>query len=198
MKKAVYIIILIILIVLAILIGSTILNTFEERNVYEGKNKQVVDNFKNSLNSISQDENTDSIKNIDLEFEGCKVIGLIKIPKIDLEYPILEETTKSTMKKSISRFWGGEINDFGNVSLAGHNNYDGTMFGKNKNLNIGDIIELTDLQNTTITYEIKEIFKTNPNDVTILETNNSEIREVTLITCTNGRAERLIIKAFEK
>ena len=102
------------------------------------------------------------------------------------------------MKTSISRFWGGDINSFGNVSLAGHNNYDGTMFGKNKKLEIGDIVELTDLTGSTIQYEIKEIFKTDPNDVTILQTTNSEIREVTLITCTNGRAERLIIKAIEK
>jgi LPXTG-site transpeptidase (sortase) family protein len=72
------------------------------------------------------------------------------------------------------------------------------MFGKNKKLEVGDMIELTDLSNNTIEYEIYDIFSTNPNDVTILQTTDSKIREVTLITCTNGRAERLIIKAHEK
>ena len=43
------------------------------------------------------------------------------------------------------KYWGNSVNDFGNLSIAGHNNYDGTMFGKTKKLKIGDIVELTDL-----------------------------------------------------
>lgn len=197
-KTFLYIVLLIILILLAIIVTILIFNKHSERNIYEDKNQEIVQQFKNSLNALQANVEDEKIQNIELEFEGYKVIGIIKIPKINLEYPILEETTQATMKTSISRFWGGDINSFGNVSLAGHNNYDGTMFGKNKKLEIGDIVELTDLTGSTIQYEIKEIFKTDPNDVTILQTTNSEIREVTLITCTNGRAERLIIKAIEK
>lgn len=197
-KTIFYIVLLIILIVLAIIVTILIFNKHSERNLYEDKNQEVVQQFRDSLTSLKENNEENKKRNIELEFEGYKVIGIIKIPKIDLEYPILEETTQATMKTSISRFWGSDINSFGNVSLAGHNNYDGTMFGKNKKLEIGDIVELTDLTGLTIQYEIKEIFKTDPNDVTILQTTNSEIREVTLITCTNGRAERLIIKAVEK
>ena len=69
------------------------------------------------------------------------------------------------------------------------------MFGKTKNLEIGDIVELTDLTKTTLQYEIYDIFVTDPNDVSILATNDETIREVTLITCTNGNRERLILKA---
>lgn len=101
------------------------------------------------------------------------------------------------MKYSIVKYWGENVNDYGNLSIAGHNNYDGTMFGKTKNLVLGDIVELTDLNNQTINYEIYDIFVTDPNDVTILETKDKSIREVTLITCTNGNKERLILKARE-
>ena len=90
-----------------------------------------------------------------------------------------------------------DVNKNGNLALAGHNNYDGTMFGKNKQLVIGDKIYLTDLQKNTVEYEIKSIFKTDPNDVSILETQDKEKKELTLITCTNGNKERLIIKAEE-
>lgn len=76
-------------------------------------------------------------------------------------------------------------------------NYDGTMFGKNDELVVGDKIYLTDLQKNTVEYEINSIFVTDPNDVSILETNEEEIREVTLITCENGNKARLIIKAEE-
>ena len=72
---------------------------------------------------------------------------IIKIPKIELEYPILETTSKETLNLSITKFWGNQINEIGNVSLAGHNNLNGTMFGKTKKLEVGDIIELTDIKN---------------------------------------------------
>lgn len=201
-KLVFYKILLILLLILAIVVIVLIVKKHSERQIYEEKNQEIVQKFKETMMAQNQTESLNEVsKNFDepiIEFEGYRVIGIIKIPKIDLEYPILEETTKATMKISISRYWGKEINSFGNVSLAGHNNYDGTMFGKNKKLEIGDTIELTDLSNNTIEYEIYDIFSTDPNDVTILQTTDSKIREVTLITCTNGRAERLIIKAHEK
>ena len=102
------------------------------------------------------------------------------------------------MLTSISRFWGGDINSYGNVSLAGHNNrVTLTMFGKNKYLKKDDSIFLTDLKDQTIEYKIYDIFTTNPNDVTILQTTDKSVREVTLITCNKGHENRLIIKARE-
>ena len=130
-------------------------------------------------------------------------IGIVKIPKINLEYPILEigsidpESAKAPMKISIIKYWGENVNDYGNLSIAGHNNKDGTMFGKTKKLEIGDIIELTDLKGQTIQYSIYDIFVTDPNDVSILLPKDEVIREVTLITCTNGNKQRLILKAKE-
>lgn len=139
----------------------------------------------------------------DIEINGYKVIGIINIPKISIKYPILDieeynpEETKEPMKYSIVKYWGENVNEYGNLSIAGHNNYDGTMFGKTKKLQLGDKVELTDLKNQTIQYEIYDIFVTDPNDVTILQTKDKSIREVTLITCTNGNRNRLILKAKE-
>ena len=132
-----------------------------------------------------------------------KIIGIVKIPKINIEYPILDigdidpESAKSPMKISIIKYWGENVNDYGNLSIAGHNNKSGTMFGKTKNLTNGDIVELTDLKGQTIQYSIYSIFVTDPNDVSILLPKEEKIREVTLITCTNGNKQRLILKAKE-
>ena len=71
------------------------------------------------------------------------------------------------------------------------------MFGKTKDLKNGDIVELTDLTGQTIQYSIYSIFVTDPNDVSILLPKEEKIREVTLITCTNGNKQRLILKARE-
>ena len=169
-----------------------IVKKYGTQELYEEKNEEIVEVFSQTEEKI--DEQGLSI----IEFEGFKVIGIIKIPAIDLEYPILEQTTDDSMNVSISRYWGGNINEYGNVSLAGHNNkITLTMFGKNKNLKIGDRIFLTDLTGRTIEYNIYDSFITDPDDVSILRTTDESVREVTLITCTNGRANRLIHKARE-
>ena len=193
MKTKIYKIIFCIIIILIILVISLIVIKLIQSYKNEKKDQEIVEVFSSA----------DSTKKQNLELEGYKIIGIIKIPAINLEYPILEmdtpnpEDAKTPMKLAIVKYWGGDVNGYGNISLAGHNNYNGTMFGKTKNLKIGDTVELTDLSNKTVDYQIYDIFKTDPNDVTILETRDETIREVTLITCTNGNRERLILKAKE-
>lgn len=187
----VYKIFLIMLIIAGIIIFAIIFKKQYNDQVYDKENDEVTKNFHELQETQNQEQP------IELQMQGHKVIGIIKIPAIDLEYPIIDKTTKETMRISISKFSGGEINEIGNVALAGHNNYSGTMFGKNKNLKIKDKIYLTDLTRRTIEYEIYNIFVTDPNDTFILETEDKTKRELTLITCKNGRSERLIIKARE-
>ena len=190
MYKVIYILLIIALIVVVILIAGKELTS---RN-NEKLNKEVLSEFNNI---------TDTNKIGELTLNGYDVIGKVKIPKINIEYPILNietsnpEETKVPMRYGIVKYWGGNVNDYGNLSIAGHNNYNGTMFGKTKKLEIGDIVELTDLTNKTIQYKIYDIFVTDPNDVSILKTEDETVREVTLITCTNGNKERLILKARE-
>ena len=192
-KMLAYKILLTILIIVAVVIASIIIHKQYEDRVYDNENKEIVRLF----HEQEQSQDDKKTKKVELKYQGYNVIGLIEIPAINIEYPILEKTTKATMRTSISRFSGGEINGLGNVSLAGHNNYSGTMFGKNKNLKLKDKVLLTDLAGVTIEYEIYDIFVTDPDDTSILETKDETKREVTLITCKNGRSERLIIKARE-
>ena len=199
-KILIYRVLLILLIIAAVTIGGVIFHKQYEDQVYEKENKELVIVFHEEIKKVDNENSKNDKKEkkiIDLKYKGQKVIGLIEIPAIDLEYPILEKTTKLAMATSISRYYGGEINEYGNVSLAGHNNYSGTMFGRNKNLKKGDKVLLTDLTGKTLEYEIFDIFVTHPDDTKVLETKDKTIREVTLITCKNGRSERLIIKAKE-
>lgn len=193
MKLKIYRIFFTILIILALIVTIQIGIKYSRNYQYEKENEKVVEVFSREIGTHAKD----------VEMNGYKVIGIVKIPKIEIEYPILDidtynpEETKEPMKFSIVKYWGGNVNDYGNLSIAGHNNYDGTMFGKTKKLVKGDIVELTDLSKKTIQYEIYDIFVTDPNDVTILQTKDENIREVTLITCTNGNKQRLILKARE-
>ena len=119
----------------------------------------------------------------------------IEIPKINIKYPIIDHTNEETMKVCITKFWGPQANEIGNYTIAGHNNKDGTMFGKTKYLQIGDRIKLTNLKNETVEYEIFKIYSIDPDDVSCVESVEAEMREITLITCTNGHKNRLITKA---
>ena len=201
MKLKIYKTIFAVLIISLIIVIAFIVIKYHNSQLNEAKNKEVVETFATSLIQNDNEENANKPQNITLE--GYNVIGIIRIPKINLEYPILDidtynpDETKEPMKIAIVKYWGGQVNEYGNLSIAGHNNYDGTMFGKTKNLNISDIIEMTDLSGTTIQYEIYDKFITDPNDITILQTKDKTIRELTIITCTNGNKNRLVLKAKE-
>ena len=189
-----------VLLIAAIAILSVVIYKYGSNQINEKESQEAVEAFSNIDFSKNEEESNNPIQ---LEYKGYKIIGIVKIPEIELEYPILEigdidpKNAEKPMKLSIIKYWGENVNDYGNLSIAGHNNKDGTMFGKTKKLEIGDIVELTDLKGQTIKYSIYNIFVTDPNDVSILLPKDELIREVTLITCTNGNKERLILKAKE-
>ncbi len=191
MKNKIYNIILVLLIVIVIIVIGYMIYTVVQRQ----ENEKVLSNVIEQIEDIANDnkeEQTLKIEGYDYEVEG-----IIEIPKLNIKYPIVSDSSDEAMNVAIIKYWGGKINDFGNYSIAGHNYKDGTMFGRTRQLEIGDKIYLTDLKLNTIEYEIFDKFNVDPNDVSILETNDKTIREVTLITCTNGHKERLILKARE-
>lgn len=184
-------ILLSVLVIVAIVLIVFICFEYSKRNQNEKAVKEVV----SQIESITPNEEKTELPYI--EYEGYQIIGTIKIPKIDIEYPILVESTKDSLEKSITRVGNGKVNEVGNLSMAGHNYLDGTMFGKIDELQNDDEIIIKDLLGNEVNYKVFDIFVTNPNDVGVLESVDKEAREITLITCTNGNKNRLIVKARE-
>lgn len=187
-----------VLIVVAIIIVSLIIIRIKE-NKENVKEMASVVNIVEDLQANIQGENSEEVKKQLLEttIEGYNIEGIIEIPSIELKYPIINQTNDKTMKISVTKFTVGNINEIGNYCIAGHNNLDGTMFGKVKKLKIGDIIKLTDLYGETLEYAIFDMYVIDPNDVSCTEIVKEGTRELTLITCTNGRKNRLVTKARE-
>ena len=193
MKKVINVILIMLIIAALVVIGLIIYNyVVSEQN--DNNLAKVVTEIEEQF---SNNANTNSIEPANEQYNGYDVVGIIEIPSINIKYPIINKTNDTTMKYSITKFSGGEINSIGNFTVAGHNNLNGTMFGKVKRLNIGDQIKMTDLYNNTVTYEIFEIYSVDPNDVSVLNPVDENTREITLITCTNGHLNRLITKARE-
>jgi len=186
------------LIVVAIVIVSLIVSRMK-------KNQEAVETMAKVVNVVEnlqqelQQENSEEKKQqlLQTTIEGYNIEGIIEIPSIELKYPIINKTNDETMKISVTKFWGGDINEVGNYTIVGHNNLDGTMFGKVKKLQKGDIIKLISLYGETIEYKIFDMYVIDPNDVSCTKIVEEGTKEITLITCTNGRKNRLVTKARE-
>lgn len=190
--KKVYNLIIAVLIVALIVVVAMIVIRYGGNYLNE---KEVSASLETIEEELNKEETQQSESLPELEFKGYKIEGIIEIPKINIKYPIIDHTNEETMKVSITRFWGPQANEIGNYTVAGHNNKDGTMFGKTKYLQIGDKIKLTNLKNETIEYEIFKIYSIDPDDVSCVESVENGTREITLITCTNGHKNRLVTKA---
>lgn len=124
-------------------------------------------------------------------------IGVINIPSIDVNYPILSTYSDALLKISPCKFHGPNPNEVGNLCIAGHNYRNSKFFSKVPKLQNGDIIEITDLGGNTVTYLVYDKFIVNPDQLECTSQLTGGKREITLITCTDDNKQRYIIKARE-
>ena len=124
-------------------------------------------------------------------------IGVINIPSINVNYPILSTYSDALLKISPCKFHGPNPNEVGNLCIAGHNYRNSKFFSKVPKLENGDIIEITDLGGNTVTYAVYDKFIVNPDELECTSQLTGGRREITLITCTDDNKQRYIIKARE-
>ncbi len=122
-------------------------------------------------------------------------IGVINIPSINVNYPILSTYTDELLKIAPCRFHGPNPNEVGNLCIAGHNYRNSKFFSKVPNLQLGDTIEITDLSGRMLTYTVYDKFIVNPDELACTSQLTNGKKEITLITCTNDNKQRHIIKA---
>jgi len=128
-----------------------------------------------------------------------ETVGIVKIPKINITYPILSQTTDALMKIAPCKFHGASPNEVGNLCVIAHNyRRKGVFFSDVPDLVIGDIVEIQDLSQRIIQYEIYDIHTVMPNNVADTTQKTNGRKEVTLITCTDNSEQRVIVKCKEK
>ena len=169
-------------------------------NKKEKLSKSLTSNF--SIQTLySTDNNYSSVRSSVSNNESSSepfVIGLLKIDKIGLMYPILSAVSDELLEISPCRFYGPMPNEIGNLCIAGHNYINQKHFGKLSSLNSGDIIEIYDLNSNKIDYIIYEKSEVTADDTSCMNQNTNGIREVTLITCNTIKGTRIVVKAKEK
>ena len=168
--------------------------------------KPVISTYEEEFNQIENNTLYNSEKQIEIRVEkksrimqkklkGFEIIGKIEIPRLKLEKYILSESNSKSLEVSVTKLYGPQINKIGNFCIAGHN-YN-KVFGKIKNLEKNDKIILTDIYGDSTVYQVYDNYKTSPKDVSCLNQNTDNEKEITLITCTMGATKRVIIKAIE-
>lgn len=125
------------------------------------------------------------------------VIGIIRIEKIDLNYPILSDCNKDLLEISICRFAGPLPNSIGNLCLAGHNYVDYRLFSRINELDTSDIIEIFDLNGKLLKYTVYDKFEIFSDDISCMSQQTSGQKIITLLTCNNVNGKRTVIKAKE-
>ncbi len=163
-------------------------------------NTYITQNIKTEENKITEkiEQKKEYPKEqIAKEYKGYLVDAKLEIPQILLETYILKNYSVQALNVSVTKFWGVNPNEIGNFCVAGHNFQNKNMFHNLKKLKMGDKLFISDNQIGKIEYEIYNIYKVPPEDVSCLEEETNGKREVTLITCTNDSKERIIVKARE-
>ncbi len=146
-------------------------------------------------NSIYGDQQSTSGGQV--QYGGYNVIGTISIPKIKIEYPILDKPTSKALQLSIVYLTGPGINKVGNTVLQGHNYKNGLFFSNLSKLSKGDIIYLTDSSGAKMKYAVYENTNKRGDDASFYNRDTAGFREVTLSTCTSDAEIRTVIFARE-
>ena len=115
----------------------------------------TTDENSNATNPIDSIERTNTVSgssgNEMPTYKGFNVVGTIEIPAIDIEYPILQKVSRSSLETSVAMLYGAGINQVGNTVIVGHNYRNGLFFSNNKRLNNGDKIYVTDNSKNRLT-----------------------------------------------
>lgn len=122
--------------------------------------------------------------------------GMLEIPKINLNLPVLKEATPQNLNITISKVKNtGNMGQKGNYAVAGHRSHVyGMNFNRLDEIAEGDIIIAKNGENT-YEYTVIEKLYVYPHETWVLKS-DKENKDITLITCHPFKksTHRLIIK----
>ena len=168
-------------------IGFVAYNRWEDMNA-----KDVAQDFLEDVQSIINEEQSEQpllndTKMATVEVDGYDCIGILSVPVLDLELPVLTDWSYAKLKKAPCHYYGSYYEkDF---VIAAHNYK--SHFGRLSKLQAGDIVVFTDVSGTAHYYEVV-ILETLPKNAT-KEMITSGF-DLSLYTCTPGGSNRVTVR----
>lgn len=215
-SKVLTIILIIVIIAIVILLGFLAYDFIKKSNITK-QASDFVEDYQGDINTGEQDvtENTNLEENFILDaneiaidtgtngnssstkkkYQGYTVAGTMKIPTINLNYPIVEEVTTHALETALVVLYpsGDNLNQPGNTVVIGHNYRNGLFFSNLKKLTNGAKIYVTDFRGTTVTYEVYNIFEASSTDTSFYTRDTNGLAELTLSTCTDSSNDQRTI-----
>ena len=168
-------------------IGFVAYNRWEDMNA-----KDVAQDFLEDVQSIINEEQSEKpllndTKMATVEVDGYDCIGILSVPVLDLELPVLTDWSYAKLKKAPCHYYGSYYEK--NFVIAAHNYK--SHFGRLSKLQAGDIVVFTDVSGTVHYYEVV-ILETLPKNAT-KEMITSGF-DLSLYTCTPGGSNRVTVR----
>ena len=118
---------------------------------------------------------------------GRDYIGVLSIPSLELELPVTSQWDYPALKVAPCRYSGSLYQD--NLIICAHNY--ASHFGKLKELQPGDTVLFTDMDEHVVTFQMVERETLNPMDAEGMEAGDWDL---TLFTCTIDGQTRVTIR----
>lgn len=125
------------------------------------------------------------------------IIGVLKIPVINVELPVIGKWSYSLLKISVCRYKGPAANAKGNLVIIGHNYKSGAHFGNLDQLKVGSAVYLTDTNSNRVRYEVYDMDTIEPDSFSALNDYKGKAG-LTLMTCKNSGNSRLVVRCVQK
>ncbi len=218
-NKILTVVLIIVVVAIFIILGFWGYDMIQRYYINSDANEYLDEQFGNRLNIRNRVETNDIVENVSLNidvneietsnttggpnrvakqtYKGFAVLGKIEIPSIKVNYPVLDRASDKSMKVSVGVLYGVGLNKIGNTVIAGHNYRNGTFFSNLKNVKIGDLVYITDLEGARIKYTVYHLYNTSSSDFEYATRDTAGKREISLTTCTDDVNSRHVIWARE-
>ena len=137
--------------------------------------------------------------NVGTYYKGYKVIGIISIPKLKIQYPIFNVDNTATLRIGTAAIYPSNVeetlNISGNAVIAGHNYRNSRMFSKLHTLQNGDSIFITNNNGVKLEYKVYNNYTAGANDFDYATRDTRGYIEISLSTCTTDASTRTIVWA---
>ena len=185
--------------ILLIIIGVVIIGDVVYKKIITlNKQKEIVKLFENGFSEGTStgesSESSESSESVNLDVvNGYKPIAMVEIPSINLSQALVEGISDNVLQYFLGHFPDSAApGQVGNFAIAGHRVSDYTdAFINLYKVSAGDKI-IVKTHDKKYTYVIEENYIVNPDQIEVLDA--TENATITLITCTVGAKQRVIVK----
>lgn len=166
----------------------------EYKDFVADDNQEETEDADEDTDENGSEGDSDVFVTVDAQGKKYRIAGEINIPKIAVNYPVIYETTDANLKIAPTKLSGPNINEPGNVCIVGHNYKSKEFFSRLSELTNGDKVNLTNNNGKRVTYIVCKKYEVPETDLSPIEPNYSDEMELTLITCTKRKSDRLVVK----